>query len=515
MSIIWTYFSDGDLLIFFSHMFKPYIQNQAFLIPPSFREFLSEDHEAVILSDLIGSLDFDSLYSSYSNHVRGTSAYDPAMLFKVLIYAYSHKMFSSRTIALRLRSDIALMYLSGNQKPDFRTINRFRKEKGKLLESVFVQIVEVARDIGLISFGTLSLDGTKIYANASTERNETLASLEKTIRWLIADAEAIDTIEDEQFWDDDGRMIPKELKTKEGRDKKLRQLKEKREKAEKLKQEIQIRVESSKDWKAWPKMKQKALERAKINTTDPEARHMQMKRKDYANGYNAQILTENQIVLTSNISSSPADINELIPTLEKFKEQYQVNPEKLLADKWYASEENYMYLETNQINGYIPIQAEQVSLSDYRYQKEIDTYTDTQWNVFVFKSHVWSRDGEGKHKRGRKSKTYNTQQDHVNYKSTLYVCENHSSGKQKFISISPEWQRHIQIQKQKLETKEWKQIFSKRKHDVETVFARIKHLFWFTRFWLRWKQWASIEWNLITMSHNLKKIMNKIVQMPA
>jgi transposase len=166
----------------FSHIFKPYIQNQAFLIPPSFREFLSEDHEAVILSDLIGSLDLDSLYSSYSNHVRGTSAYDPAMLFKVLIYAYSHKMFSSRTIATRLCSDIALMYLSGNQKPDFRTINRFRKEKGKLLESVFVQIVEVARDIGLISFGTLSLDGTKIYANASVERNETLASLEKTIR---------------------------------------------------------------------------------------------------------------------------------------------------------------------------------------------------------------------------------------------------------------------------------------------------------------------------------------------
>jgi len=123
-------------------------------------------------------------------------------------------------------------------------------------------------------------------------------------------------------------------------------------------------------------MKQKALEKAKINTIDPEARHMQMKHKDYANGYNAQILTENQIVLTTYISSNPADTKDLIPTLQKFETQYQTNPEKLLADKGYSSEENYMFLETNQIDGYVPPQSEQVNLSDYLYQEETDSYTD-------------------------------------------------------------------------------------------------------------------------------------------
>jgi superfamily II RNA helicase len=171
-------------------------------------------------------------------------------------------------------------------------------------------------------------------------------------------------------------MIPEELKTKEGRDKKLQELKEKREKTEKLKQEILTRIENMKEVQKSPKKKQKALEKAKINATDPEARHMQMKHKDYATGYNAQILTENQIVLTSNISSNPADTNELIPTLQKFQDQYQINPKKLLADKGYASEENYTFLETNEIDGYIPSQIDQVNLTDYAYHEVSDIYTD-------------------------------------------------------------------------------------------------------------------------------------------
>jgi len=171
------------------------------------------------------------------------------MLFKVLIYAYSHKTFSSRSIALRLHSDIAFMYLSGLQKPDFRTINRFRKEKGCILEQIFVQVVYLAHEMGMISFGTFSLDGTKIYANASKEKNETLKSLEKSISGFLRDAEAIDGIEDKEFGDDDGRNIPEELKTHEGREKKLLELKEKKEKTEKLRAKLKERIESSKAFK--------------------------------------------------------------------------------------------------------------------------------------------------------------------------------------------------------------------------------------------------------------------------
>lgn len=133
-------------------MFKSYIQDQDFLLPPSFRDFLSEDHEAVILSDLIDSLDLSLLRESYKNQFLGTTAYDPRMLLKILIYAYSHKTFSSRAIAVCLHSDIAFMYLAGLGTPDFRTINRFRKEKGYLLENIFTQIVFLAKNLGMIAF---------------------------------------------------------------------------------------------------------------------------------------------------------------------------------------------------------------------------------------------------------------------------------------------------------------------------------------------------------------------------
>ena len=368
-------------------MFKPYIQNQAFLVPPSFRDFLSEDHEAVILSDLIDSLDLSVLYGSYANGVRGTTAYDPGMLLKVLIYAYSHKTFSSRSIALRLCSDIAFMYLSGNQKPDFRTVNRFRKEKGCLLEEIFAQIVSLAREMGMISFGTVSLDGTKIYANASIEKNETLTSLERTIRGLIEDAEAIDAIEDEEFGDDDGRHIPEELKTKEGRERKLRELKERKERAETLKQELLTHIESTKAYKDGGKEKERIVEKTRINATDSDARYMQMKHKDFANGYNAHILTENQIVLASYISSNPNDIKDLVPTLEQFESYYRSVPERLLADTGYSSEENYVYLTKEGIDGYIPPKQpteRDMLLSELNYDSGTDSYADSKGNHFVF-----------------------------------------------------------------------------------------------------------------------------------
>lgn len=341
-------------------MFKSYIQDQDFLLPPSFRDFLSEDHEAVILSDLIDSLDLSLLRESYKNQFLGTTAYDPRMLLKVLIYAYSHKTFSSRSIASCLHSDIAFMYLAGLGKPDFRTINRFREEKGYLLENIFTQIVLLAKNLGMIAFWTVSLDGTKIYANASREKNETMASLEKTISGLIQSAKDIDDLEDEVFGQDDGRQIPEELKTREGRQKKLQELKEQKEKAENLKQEIISRIESSKAMKDWPKAKQKALEKARVNTTDPSARMMQMKRKDFAIGYNGQIITENQIILSSFVSWSPTDTKELIPTIEKLFHQYGMFPKDLLADSGYFSWENCSFLEQNGMEAYIPPQTERI-----------------------------------------------------------------------------------------------------------------------------------------------------------
>lgn len=166
------------------------------------------------------------------------------------------------------------MYLSWNNKPDFRTINRFRKEKWNFLENIFTQIVFKAKDLWLISFWTVSLDGTKIYANASKTNNYEIQWLDKKIKWLFDEADKIDELEDKEYWKNNENKIPEELKTKEGRDKKRKQLKEKAKNLEDKKEIVKNEIETKKD--SW-------INQKRINFTDKDSRLMMMKRKDWWN----------------------------------------------------------------------------------------------------------------------------------------------------------------------------------------------------------------------------------------
>jgi len=485
-------------------MFKTYNQDQNFLLPPSFSEFLWDDHEVILLNEIIEDINLSNLFSSYKNIFKWTSAFDPSMLLKVLFYWYMNQIFSSRRIASKLKSDIAFMYLAWNNKPDFRTINRFRKDKWIILEEIFVQIVIKAKELWLISFWTVSLDWTKIYANASKENNINLPNLEKTISDLFKEAEYIDSLEDDELWDDDWSNIPLDLKTKEGRDKKRKEIEEKKKEFEWLSQELKNRIDSSKDWKKWPKWKVKATQNMKINLTDKDSRLMQMKKKDFANWYNTQILSENQIIVSSYISWNPTDFNELIPALDKLQKQYNQKPKEILADKWYSSTENYEYLENKNIDWYIPVFYEQIKISDYIYHDSEDTYTDNNWNVFIFKQYMDSKDKNLK--RWRQMKWNISKQE--DFKVKLYESKNfNNSWKTKYLSINNDWLKYSQKQKEKLTSDYWKKLYSKRQTDVETVFANIKNNLNFKKFQLRWLNWVNIEWNLITIAHNLKKII--------
>jgi len=250
-------------------MFKAYTQDQSFLLHPSFKEFLWEWHEAIILSEIIDELDLKNLYLEYSSDGSGRPAYNPRMLLKVLFYWYMNGTFSSRKLANKLKSDLAFMYISWNNKPDFRTINRFRKEKWNILEDIFTQIVFKAKNLWLIHFWTVSLDGTKIYANASKTNNYDRESLDKKIKWLFDEADKIDEIEDKEYWKDNESKIPEELKTKEGRDQKRKELKEKTENLETKKEKVKHEIETKN--KAW-------IHQKRINLTDKDSRLMMMKR---------------------------------------------------------------------------------------------------------------------------------------------------------------------------------------------------------------------------------------------
>jgi transposase len=463
--------------------FKEYNQHQTFLLPPNFGEFLGESHLAIILNELVDELDTTKLIESYKNEKGGSSAYHPVMILKILIYAYSNAVFSSRKISKKLREDIAFMFLAGKNTPDFRTISRFRREKGVFIENIFSQIVSKAKEMGFVSFGTCSLDGTKIYANASTSKNKTKSQLEKEIQELMEQAKEIDELEDKLYGDNEDD-IDLDLKTKEGREKRKKRIKDR---------EVKIRATLKQVSK--PK-KSKSI--PKLNITDPDSRFMQMKKKDFANGYNIQNITENGFVLSNYVNNSSADQNTLIPTIKKFKDTHQNILQKLLADKGYSTSDNYSFCEENNIDGYIPPQKENIDLSKYIYNEKDDTYTDKEGNVFVFKQHMRRKSGIGK-----KGKS-----DFLNrhlYRSIVY--ENISkTAKKRYLHIDKDWIRHCEKQKKKLSTPQGKEIYKKRRYDVEGVFANIKKNLKFTHFNLRGLERVKTEWNLISIAHNLLKI---------
>lgn len=479
-------------------MFQTYNQDQNFLLPPDLHSFLWDSHEAVILSEIINGLDHSSLLSSYATHrnVKGRPAYNPIMMLKVLFYAYMNQTFSSRKIAKKCNSDIAFMYLSGSNTPNFRSINRFRKEKWEFLSGLFVQIVLQAQNLWLISFGNVSLDGTKIYANASKNKCYNAEKLEKQMKWFFDQADEIDELEDEEFWEDNLDHIPKELRTKEGRDTKRKELEEKQKKVQEKMKKLEIEVQKKKD--QW-------IPQTRINSTDTDSRLMKMKRKDWGVGYNPQILTENRFILSSRVPNTAEDTGELIPSLEKLHRQYTVFPKQQLADAGYSSEESYKFLKEKNIFSYIPHATSTIKLEDYNYDQKENSYTEKKnGKKYIFKQQV-SQKQEWR-TRGRPKKWEET--DTKNRIATLYVHIDEATQKKKYLYVNKNWLKLCKENDNRLYSKEWKALYKKRSWCVENVFWNIKSNLWFERFRLRGFHGVEIEWNLISLAHNLKKLIS-------
>lgn len=480
-------------------MFKEYNQEQNFLIPPSYDEFLGEKHEAKLLNNIINWLDLKYLYESYNNSKLWTTAYNPVMLLKVLFYWYMNSCFSSRKVANKLKSDLWFMYLAWNNKPDFRTINNFRKNKWELLEKVFVEIVYLASELWLVKFWTFSIDGTQIYANASKHKNIDLERLREKIWWMFRQANDIDDLEDEMYWDKEDD-IPEELtnpeKQKEVLEKARKKYRELQDKLEKENDKIQKQREN---WKRDKKLLDK------INPTDSDSRFQKMKRWDTAQWYNCQIVTENQIIIWNYVVWKPWDRDTLIPTLNKIKQNFRKLPKQILADKWYGTEENYIFLENQEIKSYIPHQEYWKSnLNNFIYIAEEDSYKDQEWNIFKFKQFMGKLDWTWKKWRPKKEDTKTLKEE--DYKAKLYITKL-ENWQNKFLYIAKDLKETYKRNDERLYSKKWKKIYKKRSSEVEAVFWNTKHNLWFNRFLLRWIKWVQIEWNLINLAHNLKKII--------
>lgn len=332
-------------------------REQGYLMPPSLREWLPEGDLAWFVLDAVGQMDLRGFYAAYRNDGWGAAAYDPAMMVAVLLYAYCQGIRSSRRIARALERDVGFRVVAANHQPDFRTICRFRAEHEEALERLFVQVLQLCREAGLVRLGVVALDGTRVAANAALAANRSYQALEKEVRQILAEAKAVDAEEDARYGPERrGDELPEGLGRRVER---LRRLQEARARLEReaegaaqvaqehlAQRQAEEAASGKKKRGRKPKVAEPApSEGARANVTDPESRIMKT-RQGYVQGYNAQaIVSQDQIIVAVGVTQEANDVQQLRPmlaTMERTLEEAGIEerPRVGLADAGYWSEAN-------------------------------------------------------------------------------------------------------------------------------------------------------------------------------
>jgi transposase len=213
-----------------AYNFLPCDRNQSYLLPPSLVDWLPQDHLAWFVLDAVEQIDLKQFYKKYRSDGVGNSAFNPSIMVGLLIYSYCTGERSSRRIEKHCQTDVAYKVITANQLPDHTTISRFRKDNESYLKTLFLEILRLCADAGLVKLGKVSLDGTKIKADASLAANRTLKHLEQEIDKMLSEAAAKDAEEDSAFGTDKcGDEMPEELRNRESRITRLRACKERLE----------------------------------------------------------------------------------------------------------------------------------------------------------------------------------------------------------------------------------------------------------------------------------------------
>jgi transposase len=350
-------------------VYRPYFPEQDFLLPPSLREWLPEDHLAYFVSEMIDQLDLSGIEQHYEREERGYPPYHPSMMTKVLVYGYCVGVFSSRRLERRLIEDVAFRILAAGNQPDFRTISDFRRIHLKALEGLFVQVLELALKLGAMKLGRVAIDGSKIKANASKHKamsHERMLReqrrLREEVKRLLAEAEQTDTDEDRRFGRSRrGDELPAELARREERLQRIaeaRKALEERAHAEaEAKQKDKDSDKDDKPGKGSNRRRRSSVQpkpKAQHNFTDPESRIM--KGPDgFAQAYNAQIAVEPvlQLIVGQALTQQTNDKKQLLPMIATVRQQAGQEIGEVLADSGYCSEDNLRQAAKKKINLYV------------------------------------------------------------------------------------------------------------------------------------------------------------------
>ena len=459
--LVWYY----NVLMDNKTHFKPYQPNQMLLLPPDMKQWLPEGDLAYFIMDMVSQLDLSAIFDSYDGTKGGQRPFDPKKMTALIVYCYCIGLPSSRKIEKATYDRVAFRVLTADQQPDHDTISEFRKRHLKALSGFFVQILQLCQQVGLVKLGHVSLDGTKVKANASKHKSmsygrmaKKLDELEEEVKRLFAEAEAVDEAEDALYGKGKrGDELPEELRFRQSRIKKIKEAMESLEKEAQAKarakreemaeKERSLQEQGKKRKGKKPKEPSDSVyPRSQRNFTDPDSRIMiDGASKSFEQAYNCQaaVDSESQIIVAANVTQQTNDKQQLEPMVETIKKNTSGDkPQKLSADTGYFSEANIGYLEHEEIDAFVATR---------RYKHSDPPELPPRGRI--------PKDATKLERMGRK-----------------------------------------------LRTKKGRETYSKRKEIVEPVFGQIKEGRGFRRFLLRGFANVMSEWDLICLTHNLLKL---------
>ena len=505
-------------------VFKPYCQDQQFLLPKNIDDFVAPGHIARLISTIIDNMDLHYVIDTYKG--GGTSSYNPKMLLKSWILGFANKIYSCRLVAKALRENLPFIWISGNQTPDFRTLNNFRLRLKNEIKKIFKQIVVFALERGIIEGKDVFADHTKNEANANRHKVVWSKQVERQTKMIDEELERlfrhIDEInenEEKIFHDNDlpeqertgfddekvqeiidkinDRVTEKKITRDQGREdrKKIRRIKE-------LLGRKQLYSE-----------KKKILgERNSYSKTDTDAVAMMMKDKlTIRPAYNEGICVENGFVLNYVISDSAADNVSFIPLMDGVLDNLNKTPDNANADGAYGNEENHSYLEGKGIGNFLKYntyhkeksrswRAKKIKFEDFTYDENKDAFTCKNDVKLLF-----NRQQEDVTKTGytRKIKIYTP------LKGSCKGCPfgaRCTKSRDRSLQVSWNAERLKQQAKENLDSEKGLELRKRRGNEVESVFGdeklnKKKH-----RYHLRGTTKVNLEAGLYYISHNVRKI---------
>jgi len=343
--------------------FRDWDIEQLMMFPPCVEDFVPQEHLAHFVRNTVcEALDLSTILECYSEE-RGYPPYHPTMMTVVLLYAYCQGIYPSRRIAKACRERVDFMAVTGMQMPDFRTISDFRKRHLVALGELFVQVLRLCQQAGLVKLGHVALDGTKLKANASKHKamsygrmKKAEAELQTIVSGWLRQAQAADAREDEEHGaDQSGEELPDWVRDKQGRLEKIREARARLE-AEAQAQASQKGEEKKSGSPGRPRKNEPGTPKdsAQTNFTDPQSRIMKS-HDGFIQGYNAQAVVDadSQVIVAQGLTNNASDAPQLAVMVAQIKQNTGRQARELSADAGYCSEDNLKELRRRHINGYI------------------------------------------------------------------------------------------------------------------------------------------------------------------